>query len=159
MGGYIDKIGKRFGLAEDVRLSGVPMDPGFVLTAADFVEKPTDEMISEYRSLIRFIGFAAVSVRYDIAYAVSALSRHLARPSPKLINEVKRVICYLIKTRNFSIKWSANDEDRADGTADFLFGAVDASYAACQLTRRSHVGWLMFLNHGQYHGRAGCSLW
>ena len=28
MGGYIDKIAKRFGLAEDVRLSDVPMDPG-----------------------------------------------------------------------------------------------------------------------------------
>jgi hypothetical protein len=116
MGGYIDKIGKPFGLAE--RWSDEPMDPRFVHTAADFVEKP---MISEYRSLIGSIGFAAVSVRYDISYAVSALSRHLARPNPKLINEAKRVICYLIKTRNFSIKWSANDEDRAHSTANVLF--------------------------------------
>ena len=155
MGGYIDKIAKRFGLAEDVRLSDVPMDPGFVLTAADFAEKPTEEMISEYRSLIGSIGFAAVSVRYDISYAVSALSRHLARPNPKLINEAKRVIRYLIKNRNFSIKWSADDGDRADNTADVLFGAVDASYAACQLTRRSHGGWLMFLNHGAISWKSG----
>ena len=85
---------------------------------------------------------------------VSALSRHLARPNPKVINEAKRVI-HLIKTRNFSIKWSSNDEDRAAGTADVLFGAVDASYAACQLTRRSHVGWLMFLNHGAVPWKSG----
>ena len=155
MGGYIDKIGKRFGLDANVRLSDVPMDPGFVLTAADFEEKPTDEMVSEYRSLIGSIGFAAVSVRYDISYAVSALSRHLARPNPKLINEAKRVIRYLIKTRNFSVKWSASDEDRTDGTVNVMFGAVDASYAACQLTRRSHGGWIMFLNHGAVSWKSG----
>ena len=67
------------------------MDLGFVLVAADFAEKPTDEMISEYRSLIGSIGFAAV-----------------ARPNPKLINEAKRVIRFLIKNRNFSIKWSGS---------------------------------------------------
>ena len=155
MGGYIDKISKRFGLAEGARLSDVPMDPGFVLTAADFAETPTEEMISEYRSLIGSIGFAAVSVRYDISYAVSTLSRHLARPNPKLINEAKLVIRYLVKTRNFSIKWSASDGDRKDDSANVLFGAVDASYAACQLTRRSHGGWLMFLNHGAVSWKSG----
>ena len=83
------------------------------------------------------------------------LSRHLVRPNPNHINEEKRIIRYLIKNRNFSIKWSANETDRADSTADMLFGAVDASYAACQLTRRSHGGWLMLLNHGAVSRKSG----
>ena len=74
MGAYIDKIVKRFGLA-DARTSPVPMDPGFVLTENDIKQEPTKEMIQEYRSLIGSIGYAAIGCRFDISYAVSTLSK------------------------------------------------------------------------------------
>ena len=102
---YIDKMVKRFGLA-DAAASDVPIDPGFLLNASDINEAPTPEMISEYRSLIGSLGFAATSVRFDIAYAVSVLSRHLARPCRKVINEAKRCIRYLLGTRDLTITWS-----------------------------------------------------
>lgn len=70
MGGYINKANKRFDLHEDVKPLDVPMDQEFVLTTADFIVAPTVEIIREYRSLIGSIGFAAVSVRYDISYCM-----------------------------------------------------------------------------------------
>ena len=109
MGAYIDKIVKRFGLA-DARTSPVPMDPGFVLTESDIKQEPTKEMIQEYRSLIGSIGYAAIGCRFDISYAVSTLSRHLARPNTKVINEAKRVVRYLAGTRDFSIRWTSDTE-------------------------------------------------
>ena len=35
------------------------------------------------------------------------------------------------------------------------WGAVDASYAACPLTRRSHGGWLVFMNGGAISWKSG----
>jgi len=154
MGAYIDKIVKRFGLA-DARISPVPMDPGFVLTESDIKEEPTKEMIQEYRSLIGSIGYAANGCRFDISYAVSTLSRHLARPNLKVINEAKRVVRYLAGTRDFSIRWTSNTEHVTEDMRNVMWGAVDASYAACPLTRRSHGGWLVYLNGGAISWKSG----
>jgi hypothetical protein len=48
---YIDHIVKRFDLNDAVVVK-VPMDPGFTLTTEDFEEMPSEEMKSEYRSLM-----------------------------------------------------------------------------------------------------------
>ena len=154
LGGYIDRVAQRFDLL-DAKLADTPMDPGFVLTPKDLDEEPTEESKSLYRSLIGSIGFIATAVRFDISYAVSVLSRHLSRPNSKLIEAAKRVIRYLRKTRDQGIEWSCSKKEAAAGTNNKLFGSVDASYANCQLTRRSHGGYLMFLNHGCVSWKSG----
>ena len=75
---YIDKMANRFGLA-DAAAADVPIDPGFLLNTSDINEVTTPEMISEYHSLIGSLGFAATRVCFDMAYAVSFLSRHHAK--------------------------------------------------------------------------------
>ena len=148
---YIDRIVKRFDLNDTVVVK-VPMDPGFTLTAEDFEEVPSEEMKSEYRSLIGSIGYCAITVRFDIAYAVSVLSRHLAKPCKKVVLAAKRVIKYLRCTRDMAIIWSA----QSDSTANWkLTGSVDASFANCQMTRRSHGGWINFLNRGPVSWKSG----
>ena len=154
MGAYIDKIVDRFG-ERDTRRAPVPMDPGFTLTPEDIKEEPTADMIKEYRSLIGSIGFAAISCRFDISYAVSTLSRHLMRPNKKVIHEARRVVRYLRDTRDFCIRWSSSPEYVAEEMHNVAWGAVDASYAACPLTRRSHGGWLVFMNGGAISWKSG----
>ena len=151
---YIDKIAKRF-QQEHAAPSDVPIDPGFILTPEDLQEVPTPEMISEYRSLIGSIGFAALTVRFDIAYAVSVLSRHLARPCRKVINEAKRCIRYLIGTRDFAVRWSTHPDSLADKLRNILWASADASYAADPITRRSHGGYIAFLNGGPIAWKSG----
>ena len=94
---YIDRIAKRFGL-EETRLPDSPMEAGFEIIESDFDIPPTEEMISLYRSLIGSIGYAATTVRFDVSYGLSVLSRFLAKPNDKLINAAKRIIKYLVKT-------------------------------------------------------------
>ena len=151
---YIDKMVKRFGLA-DAAASDVPIDPGFLLNASDINEAPTPEMISEYRSLIGSLGFAATSVRFDIAYAVSVLSRHLARPCRKVINEAKRCIRYLLGTRDLTITWSIDPTSTPAELRNTLWAAADASYAADPITRRSHGGYIAYLNGGPISWKSG----
>ena len=154
LGPYIDKMAKRFDL-EHAAPSDVPIDPGFILTPEDLNETPTPAMMSEYRSLIGSIGFAATSVRFDIAYAVSVLSRHLARPCRKVIDEAKRCIRYLIATRDFTVSWSVHSDHLDAALRDILWAAGDASYAADPITRRSHGGYLTYLNGGPISWKSG----
>ena len=147
MGAYIDRISKRFAL-EDTRLVETPLEPGFTLCAEDFAEVPSEQMISLYRSLIGSVGYCAVALRYDVAYAVSVLSRHLARPCQKAVMAARRVIRYLVHTRDFEVAWWIDAEDMNAGSANILFGAADTGFGMCPITRRSHGGYMNFLNNG-----------
>ena len=155
---YIERVGARF-KAEDGRFQDgrcdTPMDSGFVITPEDLKEEPTPEMLTEFRSLIGSIGFAATTVRYDVAYAVSVLSRYLMRPNQKVIEAAKRVIRYLLKTRDFKITWSTEEGDIAANRIDRMWGAVDASFAADPITRRSHSGFIIFNNGGPISWKSG----
>ena len=150
----IDRIVQRFGL-QDSRPADTPMDPGFVLKEDDFDEESTKEMISEMRALIGSIGYCTTSCRFDISYAVSVLSRHLARPCPKVIDAAKRVIRYLAGTRDFALEWWSSQEEMDSGDADTLFGATDASFTMDSMTRKSHGGFINFINHGPVSWKSG----
>ena len=79
---------------------------------------------------------------------MSVFNRFLAKPNDKLINDDKRIIKYLVKTKEFGITWKITAEDRRTGFADVIFGAVDASFVMDPITRRSHAGFITFNNHG-----------
>ena len=86
---YIERVARRFGL-EDARTHATPMEAGFEISESDFVEEPTEEMVTLYRSLIGSIGYAAVTVRFDVSYSLSVLSRHVSRPNARLITAAKQ---------------------------------------------------------------------
>jgi hypothetical protein len=98
---YIERIASRFGL-EDTRTHAIPMEAGFEINESDIVEEPTEEMMTLYRSLIGSIGYAAVTVRFDVSYALSVLSRHLSRPNASLIAAAKRIVKNLYTPRILS---------------------------------------------------------
>jgi hypothetical protein len=101
-----------------------------------------------YRLLMGRIGYASVTVRFDVSYALSVLSRHLSRPNARLIVAAKRVVKYLMYTKDLGITWSISEQDKETVFANVLFWVVDASFAMCKLTRRSHFGYTTFLNRG-----------
>jgi hypothetical protein len=147
MGTYIDKIVKRFGLEESRKFTTL-MEPGFALTVEDFSEEPTESMITEMRSLIGSIGYCATAERFDISHAVSVLSRHLARPCTKVIEAAKRIIKYFAGTRDFAVKWTSSALEEEQGSGNVIIGAVDASFAMDAMTRKSHGGFINFVNNG-----------
>ena len=79
---YIDKIAKRFNV--DFKPQETPMDAGFAMMPEDLREEHAAEemaaMETEFRSMIGSLAFASVTVRWDIAYSVSVLSRYLMKP-------------------------------------------------------------------------------
>jgi hypothetical protein len=81
---YIERVARRFGL-EDTRTHATPMEARFEINESDFVEEPTEEMLTLYRSLIGSIVYPAVTGRFDVFYVLSVLSRHLSRTNSRLI--------------------------------------------------------------------------
>ncbi len=142
------------------RVLYTPLDPGFVITEEDMPAQPDSKLMEEFRSLIGSIGYCSSALPYDISYAVSALSRHLARPCKKAVDAARRVIQYLLTTRDFAIEWKSSRQSQQDQTDNVLIGAVDASFAKVSqwtLILGVHMeATSTLLITGQSAGKAGC---
>ena len=87
-----------------------------------------------YRSIVGAVLYVATTVRPDVSFAVGMLSRVLTKPTAALLHEAKRVVLYLVKTKDLGIRYERH------ATLD-LFGMSDSSWSV----RRSTSGAVLFL--------------
>ena len=66
----------------------------------------------------------------------------------RLITSAKRVLEFLIHTKDLGIVWSISEQDKESGFVNVLFGTIDTSFVMCTLTYRSHSDYTTFLYHG-----------
>ena len=76
-----------------------------------------------------------------------------------MIAHAERVIRFLVKTKDFKITWSTNEEMIDNDKVNRIWGAVEDSLASDQITmlntRRSHGGFIVFNNGGAISGKSG----
>ena len=89
------------------------------------------ELSKRYSSLVGSLIYAATQTRPDIAYAVSMLSRVLAKATPTLMTAAERVLAYLYRHRHVGLRYSAVPSD-PDAFSDSNWDV-----------RRSTSGWLI----------------
>ena len=58
-------------------------------------------------------------------------------------------------TRDFAIQWTSSEEEERQGSANTVIGAVDASFAMDTMTRKSHGGFINFVNNGAVSWKSG----
>lgn len=92
-----------------------------------------------YQKLIGSLMYLAIMTRPDIAYTVSYLSQFNNSYSQIHWNYAKRVLKYLLRTKDYCLKYS---KGRAEIT-----GFVDADWASDTIDRRSYTGFC-FLKSG-----------
>jgi len=78
--------------------------------------------------------------RFDVAHAISVLSRHLHRPTDRLLKAAYRVLQYLKTTCDFEMMYTTLMSDYENLYRNFFYCAADALFAFCPITRRSHKG-------------------
>lgn len=135
---YIENILVRFNLADANSLS-MPADSNSKLKASDYND--CDELYVPYREDVGTLLFLAIASRPDIAYAVGIVSRYLDKYDISHWNAVKRIMCYLSKTRNRGILYEKCNEFK-------LIGYSDSDYAADADTCRSTSGYIFKLSNG-----------
>ncbi|GJX72706.1 retrovirus-related pol polyprotein from transposon TNT 1-94 [Tanacetum coccineum] len=102
---------------------------------ADLQGTPTDQTI--YRSMIGGLMYLTAST-LDIAFATFVNARYQARPTEKLLKEVKRIFRYLKQSINMGLWYSK----------DFGFDLIaylDADLAGCHDDYKSTYGGIQFL--------------
>jgi hypothetical protein len=140
--GYVSGLLEKFG-ATDLNPTTTPMEAGLQLTRCPEDETPSPEQTNYYQSAVGGLMYAACATRPDIAYAVSSLSQHCARPSAAHFNALKRVFRYLRGTTNQSLTFTGTN-DRIPQ----LVAYTDSDYASNPDHRRSVTGYAFILCGG-----------
>jgi transposase InsO family protein len=131
---YIEKIIKVFNM-DDAQPCNSPADTNVHVTKSF-----EDEQVNfPYREAIGSLLFLSIASRPDISYAVNVLSRYISNPSFEHVVQLKRIIRYLMKTKDVCIKYQGHEP---------LIGYSDSDYAGDVETRRSTTGYLFLLNGG-----------
>lgn len=134
---YISKLAEKFGL-QNAKPSAIPMDPGYIQRKEEDSEAlPRSD---EYQSLIGALLYVSVMTRPDIAIATSILGRKVSRPSYADWTEAKRVLRYLMTTRDLRLNLGASK--------DYLKCFVDADWAGDVSDRKSNSGYLVYFGGG-----------
>ena len=135
---YIEKLAERFIDGEanrkEHKTPASPELPDLVNIATDAKAKADPTLEANYRALVGSLLYSAVTVRPDISYAVGMLSRALNSPTPRLLDEAKRVLQYLVTTKDLGIRYER-------GVPVRLYGMSDSDWT----TRRSTTGFAFFL--------------
>jgi len=125
---FIEKILERFGLSTCNSVS-TPMEKlSSPAPGKENVEFP-------YRSAVGSLLYLARGTRFDIAFAVSVLSRSLEKPTDDDVGRIKRVFRYLAGTKKLGLVYKYEPK-----TSSLLGCYSDADFAGCLQTYRSTSG-------------------
>jgi len=136
--GYIEKIAKRFGL-QDCKPVSTPADSNTILVKMTEDEEFIDKF--PYRELIGSIMYAMIATRPDVANALGNVAKYSGKYNQSHWNATKRILKYMICTKDYGIKFNGN-------ASSTLYGYADANWGADIDTRRSTTGYLFILNGG-----------
>jgi transposase InsO family protein len=119
-----------------------PMEAGWSYGDSPPTSDPI--LIQKYRSQVASINFYSQCTRPDLAFPVSALSRHLAAPNEACFRALARVLNYLHTTSSLGIVYHPSDDTtlQLEVYADASFGNESINNA------RSPQGYLVYFAGG-----------
>lgn len=131
---YIKQIINRFNMS-DANPCSTPADNNVILKK----NENKSNIDFPYREAVGALMFLATVSRPDISYSLNVVSRYLNNPSKDHVNAVKRIIRYLIKTKDVCISYNCNNE---------LVGFSDSDFASDIDSRKSNTGYIFMMNGG-----------
>ena len=130
---YAQKIIDRFGMSS-ARGIATPMDPALDLTAES---PPTKE---PYQSAIGSLMYLMVGTRPDLAFCVGRLAKFVSNPTELHWDCVKRVLRYLIDTKDLGLVFGGTDSELTPVVY------VDADWAGDETDRISMSGYVAMMD-------------
>ena len=98
----------------------------------------SDAEVTQYRSMVGKILFASNTVRPDLAFAASTLSRFIKSPYSNHLASAKHLLRYIKGTLHLGLKFTKQAEFK-------LVGYCDADWAADKNDRKSITGYVFLL--------------
>jgi hypothetical protein len=141
-GKYIEEMLKQFHM-EDCKPIATPLEANLKLmklSDEEFAEVEQQMKGIPYKAAVGSLMYAMVGTRMDLAFAVSVVSQHMAKPGPMHWTTIKRIMRYLKDTSNLKLCL------RGDNIS--LHGYCDADWAGDANDRRSTTGYVFFVGVG-----------
>ena len=135
---YIKDILERSQLA-DTKSKSTPMEAKLSLEKSEIGKQADSKTMSDYRSHVGMLMYAAVCTRPDIAFPMSQVSKFVANPSSDHIAASKRIFQYLKGTENYGLVYSKEDSPLK------LIVYCDADYAGDRDDAKSTSGFCVSL--------------
>lgn len=133
--GYIKQVLDRYGMT-DCNPTKFPFTPGLNFTEDDIpTTTPDPEIITDYRGKIGSLIYAMKQTRVDISYPLSVLAKHMSNPGEKHIKALHQLFRYLKETQDCGLTFVGQRKLE-------IKGHCDASYASCNATAKSVIGWV-----------------
>jgi hypothetical protein len=139
---YINQLVESFDMQDAHRML-TPLPPHTTLTEINDNKKVEDTPaeLSRYRELVGSLNYIANTVRADIAFAVSLLSRFLSNPRTHHWNAAIHCLKYLKGTADLGITYHGTTDHK-----NVLVGYTDSDWAGDKTTGRSTSGYVFMLN-------------
>ncbi|CAB1110066.1 unnamed protein product [Ectocarpus sp. CCAP 1310/34] len=137
---YAKAVLDKFGMA-DAHSTKTPAEAGPISTVEEKVLSPEDTVY--FRSATGSLLYLSRGSRPDITHSVMVLTKSMAKPGPKAMAKLKRVLRYLKGTTTIGITYT---ED-ADG-GDKLTAYADSDFAGDQDKGYSTTGVVLYLAGG-----------
>ena len=149
---YIERMATRYGIDPDFTTDNPSSLTPVNFTAKLHPAEPDEARADshEYRSIVGALHFCAHSVRPEIAAPITQLSRYLADPSVYHLKQARKILLYLVATKDFGLEYCRNKTIQlCPGITIFpntLVGFADATWADDVENRRSQTGYAFLLN-------------
>jgi hypothetical protein len=139
----LQHLEKKFGKAvENLQTYRTPGTPGVgILRPETDEEKITDEEQSEYRMGVGMLLYLVKHSRPDIANAVRELSKSVDGATYASLKEMKRIIKYVLDTK----EWGLKIEPKLEGQDWHIIVFCDSDYAGDKEKRISVTGFVVYL--------------
>jgi hypothetical protein len=120
---YIESVLEKEGMAK-ANPVGMPLDPNVKLVPNPEDNEPNRS--NAYAKLLGELQYIANSTRPDILYAVNCLGPYTANPSLQHYGALKRILRYLVGTKDLGITYQKSQEN--NNTDTLFHGYTDATY-------------------------------
>jgi transposase InsO family protein len=141
-GKYVMDVLKRFGM-EDCKPVATPLDANsklVKLSEEEYAMEAKSMAEVPYKQAVGSLMYAMIATRPDLAYPISVVSQHMARPGSMHWMTVKRIMRYLRGTSDVKLCLGGKDI--------VLSGYCDADYAGDTSDRRSTTGYMFKVGSG-----------
>jgi hypothetical protein len=141
-GKYVMDVLKRFGM-EDCKPVATPLDANsklVKLSEEEYAAEAKSMAEVPYKQAVGSLMYAMIATRPDLAYPISVVSQHMARPGSMHWMAVKRIMRYLKGTSDVKLCLGGQDI--------VLSGHCDADYAGDTSDRRSTTGYMFKVGSG-----------
>jgi len=140
----IRKLEEKFGdLVKGLQSYTTPGTPGLHIVRPAIVSPEMTARMPQYRSAVGTLLFLLKHSRPDLANPIRELSKVLDCPTEAAFKELKRVIKFVLDTREYGLKIKPTIEDADEAWNITVFS--DSDYAGDAETRVSVTGFCVFL--------------